>query len=353
MAARWKQVEVDVKNASPDFWARYHAYRRLRHEESRPDDPLTPDEIVEKEIKRDDPFEYHLRYEISRDGLMLSWFGAGGSKPDSPGWDTNKHILWADCWVRREHRRHGIASSWIPLVLEIMERHSQTTLSMGTEEESGHAFLKWLSAESKFTGAENRLKLADVDWKMMRRWVEEGQRRSPETRLEVYDGRVPKSMWEEYSIELSTMLNSMPWEDLDHGDIVINPDVMAHWYERNEEAGRQNHVILAREPDGVISGITDMLYATYSPTIVHQGFTGVRASARGRGLGKWLKAAMAIRIHELYPQAQWFSTDNAGSNAPMLAINRKMGFKEFRVGSEYQISRERLAARMKELAGAS
>ena len=62
---------------------------------------------------------------------------------------------------------------------------------------------------------------------------------------------------------------------------------------------------------------------------------------------------MALRIHELYPQAQWFSTDNAGSNAPMLAINTKMGFKQFRVGNEYQISRDRLAARLKELAGAS
>jgi GNAT superfamily N-acetyltransferase len=159
-------------------------------------------------------------------------------------------------------------------------------------------------------------------------------------------------MWDDYSRELSTMLNSMPWEDLEHGEIVINADVMADWYVRNEQAGRRSHAMVTREPDGVISGITDMMYATYNPTIVHQGFTGVRASARGRGLGKWLKAAMALRIHELYPQAQWFSTDNAGSNAPMLAINTKMGFKQFRVGSEYQISRDRLAARLKELAGA-
>ena len=353
MAARWEPVEVDAKNAGPDFWARYHAYRRLRHEETRPEDPVTPDEIVEKEMKRDDPFDSHFRHEISRDGVMLSWFTAGAPKAGSPGYETNKHILWADWSVHRGHRRRGIGGSWIPLVLAIMERHSQTTLSMGTEEASGHAFLKWLGAESKFTGAENRLKLADVDWKMMRRWVEEGQWRSPATSLEVYDGRVPESMWDDYSRELSTMLNSMPWEDLEHGEIVINADVMADWYARNEQAGRRSHAMVTREPDGVISGITDMMYATYNPTIVHQGFTGVRASARGRGLGKWLKAAMALRIHELYPQAQWFSTDNAGSNAPMLAINTKMGFKQFRVGSEYQISRDRLAARLKELAGAS
>ncbi len=61
---------------------------------------------------------------------------------------------------------------------------------------------------------------------------------------------------------------------------------------------------------------------------------------------------MAIHLHGLYPAAEWFVTDNAGSNAPMLGINTKMGFKTYRVGSEYQITRDRLAARLQELAGA-
>jgi hypothetical protein len=65
-----------------------------------------------------------------------------------------------------------------------------------------------------------------------------------------------------------------------------------------------------------------------------------------------LKAAMAIHLHELYPRAEYFVTENAGSNAPMLGINTKMGFKTYRVGSEYQITRDQLAARLQELAGA-
>jgi len=34
----------------------------------------------------------------------------------------------------------------------------------------------------------------------------------------------------------------------------------------------------------------------------------------------------------------------------MLAINMKMGFEQYRVGTEYQISRDALAARQKALA---
>jgi GNAT superfamily N-acetyltransferase len=233
-----------------------------------------------------------------------------------------------------------------------MNRHSYTTVGIECEEESGHAFLKWIGAEAKLTGAENRLKLGDVDWAMMRRWVEEGRMRSPETKFESYDGRLPESMLEDYAPQLSSMLNTMPFEELDHGEIVETPEIIKEWFARMDMSGEAGHWMLTREPDGVISGITDMYYAPYSPTIVHQGFTGVRPDARGRGLGKWLKAAMAIHLHELYPAAEWFVTDNARSNAPMLGINTKMGFKTYRVGSEYQITRDQLAARFQELAGA-
>jgi hypothetical protein len=66
-------------------------------------------------------------------------------------------------------------------------------------------------------------------------------------------------------------------------------------------------------------------------------------------LGKWIKAAMLLRIRELHPDVQWIATENAGSNEPMLAINHKLGFKQHRVGTAYQMTRERLETRLKEL----
>jgi len=352
MTIRWTPVEVDVARAGPDFWTRYHAYRRLRQAETRPDDPITPDHVVEAEMRRPDPFQLRFRYEISTGGKMLSWFSAGATMPGTPGYDSNKHLLWADWSVHRDHRRRGIGRTWVPILAEIMDRNGYTKVGIGTEEASGHAFLKWLGAEVKFTGAENRLRLADVDWAMMRRWVEDGRKRSPDTRFEMYDGRLPESMWDDYCPQLSSLLNTMPFEDLDHGDIVETPAMMKEWFARMDISGEVGHWMLTREPDGIISGITDMYYAPYKPTIVNQGFTGVHPDARRRGLGKWLKAAMAIHLRELYPEAEWFTTDNAGSNAPMLAINTKMGFKQYRVASEYQISRDRLAERLRQLSGA-
>ena len=345
MIGNLSPAAVDTKTASEDFWKRYHAYRRLRHAETRPEDPVQPDDLVEKDMKRDDPFEIKYRYEISRDGVLLSWFNASTSKPGSPEYETNKHILWADASVHPDHRRQGLGRTWIPLALELMDRHGCTTLSMGTEEESGHAFLKWMGAEARLSGAENRLKLADVDWEMLRTWAEDGPRLSPATKLEVYDGFLPDEMMEDYCPQLTAMLNTMPWEDLDHGDIIVTPAQLKDWYARMAMQGMTEHTMLTREPDGVISGITDLNYVPYKPNMVHQGFTGVRTDARGRGLGKWLKAAMLLHVCEVYPNLEWVVTENAGSNAPMLAINTRMGFREYRAGAEYQITRDRLTSK--------
>ena len=342
MISNLSPVAVETRTAPREFWARYHAYRRLRHAETRPEDPIKPDDLVEKDLKHEAPFDIRYRYEVVRDGLLLSWFIASTAKPGSPGYESNKHILWADASVHKDHRRLGIGRMWIPLALELMDRHGCTTLSMGTEEESGHAFLKWMGADARFSGAENRLQLAAVDWATLRRWAEDGPLRSPATKLEIYDGHLPEEMWADYCPQFTTMLNTMPWEEMDHGDIVETPAHMADWIERLDAEGTNEHTMLTREPDGVISGITDMTYAPYRAAMIHQGFTGVRADARGRGLGKWLKAAMLLHVRDLYPKVEVVVTENAGSNAPMLAINTKIGFRQYRAGAEYQITRKKL-----------
>ncbi len=340
-------MRVDFKTAGADFWRRYHAYRRLRQEESRPDDPLRPDDLEEQRLKRDSPFDIEYRYEVAEHGVLVSWFSGSTSRPGTPAYESNKHLFWADLYVHPGHRRRRIGASWVPVMLEIMDRHGCTLAGIGTEEDSGHAFLTWLGAEPRLSSAENRLKLADVDWGMARRWIDEGRRRSPRTKLEFYEGHLPERMWDDYAPQLTSMLKTIPFEDLDMGEILVTPDHMRDFYARLDLGGELQYTVLTRELDGVISAVTDTTWAPYRPTIVNQRFTGVRGDARGRGLGKWIKAAMLIRLREIYPEIEWVVTDNAGSNAPMLAINKKLGFKQYRAETEYQISRAALAANMR------
>jgi mycothiol synthase len=349
MFSELKPAPVDFMSASPDFWKRYHEYRRARQKHERPDDPVRPDDLEELRLKRDNPFEFEYRYEISSDGIMVSMLSGQTVRPENPEYATNKHLFWVDCYVRRDGRRRGIGASWLPVILDLMDRHGCTTVGMGAEDEPGYAFLKWAGAAARFSGAENRLRIADVDWAMLERWVKEGQGRSPHTTLEIHDGPLPETMWADFAPQLSTMLNTIPWEALEHGDIIVTPGHLKYYNERLKAGKETLHTVLAREPDGTMSSVTDVTWAPYRSTIVHQEFTGVLPSARGRGLGKWIKAAMLLHLRELYPDIQWVSTANAGSNAPMLAINKKIGFKQYRAGKEYQMTRDQVAARIRSL----
>jgi mycothiol synthase len=349
MVGKLAPVPVDPSTASTDFWKRYHELRRVRQIEARPDDPVRPDDIEERRMKHENPFQVEHRYEIASDGLMISSFYGQTVRPGTPEYEHNKHLFWVDFYVRPDHRRRGIGASWLPVILELMELHGCTKVAMGTEEKAGHAFMKRLGADVGLTGAENRLDLARVDWAMVERWAAEGAARSPRTTLEVYDGPIPEAMWADFAPQFSAMLNTVPFENLDIGQIVITPDHMRDFNERLELNGEQEHTVLVREPDGIISAVTDVTWAPYRATIIHQQFTGVRVDARGRGLGKWIKAAMLLHLHDLYPKARWITTDNAGSNAPMLAINKQLGFRQYRAATEYQMGRDKLAARIKEL----
>src|SRR5579864_3315612 len=349
MSSELKPEAVDFMTASPDFWKRYHEYRRARQKDERPDDPVRPDEAEERRLKRANPFEHEYRYEMSRDGLTVSMFVGKTVKPGNPEYETNKHLFWTDFFVRRDERRRGIGASWLPVILELMDRHGCTVVGMSAEDEPGYAFLKWVGAEPRFSGAENRLKIADVDWAVLERWVKEGQARSPRTKLEIHDGLLPESMLDEFAPQLSTMLNTIPWEGLDHGDIVVTPAHMRYHNERLQAGQETPHTVLTREPDGTMSAVTDVTWAPYRRTIIYQEFTGVLPGERGRGLGKWVKAAMLLHLRELYPDMEWVATGNASSNAPMLAINKKMGFKQYRAGKEYQMTRDEVAARIRTL----
>ena len=347
MTGELKSARFDPMTADAAAWGRFHELRRRHEKERRPDDPIQPDEEVEVRMKKENPFDKQHFYEMTRDGEIVSSFSGETVTPRNPEYETNKHLFWADVYVRPEDRRQGIASRWLPVIVDVMDTHGCTVLGFFAENDAAHGFLRSIGAEPKLNSIESRLKLSEVDWAMVERWTEEGAERSPQTKLEIYDGPLPDVVRDDFATQITTMLNTMPMEGLDIGQIIITPERIKDWNERQSLVGEVPHTVLTREPDGVISGITDVTWAPFRRTLVHQQFTGVLPGARGRGLGKWIKAAMLLHLREIYPDAQWVVTDNAHSNDPMLKINRTLGFKAYRSGVEYQIGRDALEPRLR------
>ena len=347
MSDELKPMRFDPKTADAAAWRRFHELRRMAEHERRPHDPVQPDDEVEVRMKNTNPFDEQIHYEISRGGVMLSALHGETVTPQNPEYETNRHLFWADVYVRPDSRRQGIASRWLPVIVDIMDSRGCTVVGFFAENDAAHGFLEWLGASRKLEDIESRLKLSELDWSMAERWTKEGAERSPQTKLEIYDGALPDSVRDDFATQITTMLNTMPMEDLDIGKIIITPERIKDWSDRQALVGEVPHTVLTREPDGVISGITDVTWAPFRRTLIHQNFTGVLPDARGRGLGKWIKAAMLLHLREIYPDAEWVVTDNAHSNDPMLKINRTLGFKPYRTGVEYQITREGVETRLR------
>ncbi len=334
--------------ATLEDWERYHGYRGVRHAEVRPDDPLIPDDIAEAHMKRDeeDPFWHACFYAALSDEKIIGFFRAFARKPDDPAYATNKHLMNANGAVLKRYRRRGIGTMWLRKMLELMKEWDRTVLTTWTEEDDGRAFLNWAGAKVKSNGAENRLDFRQIDWGMIERWIVEGHEKSSDTKLELYENRLPEKFLDELCPILTAILNTMPWDDLDHGEIVLTPELIREEYKRLDDMKGQHHTHITREPNGEISGITDVLWIPSQPTYILQRFTGVSPQHRGRGLGKLLKASMLKFLRSKYRSVEWVVTGNANSNDPMLHINRALGFKTYRESSAYQISREELAKRL-------
>src|SRR5260370_13816937 len=82
--------EVDLDPADAEFWRRYHAFRRARHDEVRPDDPLIPDDTERMHMLHDRKFDTVHGFEVVDGGKMVSWLTASTTKPGAPGYEKNR-----------------------------------------------------------------------------------------------------------------------------------------------------------------------------------------------------------------------------------------------------------------------
>src|SRR5260370_30686009 len=151
MAEELVPAPVDTKAAGRDFWKRYHEFRRIRHSELRPDDPLEPDEVVEAQMKKPNPFDFNFYFEISESGVMLSFFDGETVTPANPEYTTNKHLFWANAYVRPARRRPAIGATWLPVMAKLMAAHGCTVAVLHADQDAGHGVLQARGAQSTLT----------------------------------------------------------------------------------------------------------------------------------------------------------------------------------------------------------
>ena len=179
------------------------------------------------------------------------------------------------------------------------------------------------------------LVLADVDWTMTESWTRPERARDLGYRLEMVDGVFPQHLRAD-AATFHHIMQTAPREDLEVGDLIVDADFVAELDRALVEAGRTRWTVLVRDPGGACIGGTEVTLEPWDPGTVFQENTGVDRAHRGLGLAKWAKAAMLEWVGHERPDVERVRTDNAFSNAPMLAINEALGFKVIRTRTEWQ-----------------
>ncbi|MFQ5986247.1 MAG: GNAT family N-acetyltransferase [Thermoplasmata archaeon] len=331
----------EPQTTSADRWAMYHVFRRKRHEETYPEDPLRDDRTVEKLMKRVDPEWESLYFGASErvePDELVGWLELGLTREDALTHKTNSHMAWVDPQVVTPHRRKGVGRALLAKATEVARGRDRSLLMGGTDEEDGRRFIETIGAQVALTWRENRLVLDQVDWDMVHQWAAEGPTRSPKTTLRFFGNYLDDDLVEEFCEMANEVSNQEPRGDLDLGDEFLTPEILKERIDSFVDAGGALRRAITVEGDGRISGYTVMGQFPSEASLIHQYGTGVREVYRGRGLGKWVKAAMLLRVREEFPEVEVVITGNATVNAPMLSINDRLGFRPYKDGVEAQIS---------------
>jgi mycothiol synthase len=246
-------------------------------------------------------------------------------------------VMECDLLVRRDRRRHGIGSRLLAAICDETVNDGRSLLTWSTFDAvpAGGAFSRRVGARVARVNRTSELVLADVDWTMVENWKRADRARDLGYRLEMVEGVFPDHLRAD-AATFHHIMQTAPREDLDVGDVIVDADFVAELDRALIESGRERWTVLVHDPAGACVGGTELTFEPGDPDVVLQQNTGIDTAHRGLGLAKWAKAAMLERIRHERPEVARVRTDNAFSNAPMLEINKALGFKAISTRTEWQ-----------------
>ncbi len=260
---------------------------------------------------------------VSRDGGHI----VGASSLCVDDVVDNRDLALVDAAVLPEARGRGVGR-------RLLEAPARKALGVGrpkllvdaVQDGAGDRFLAGLGGRAVYLERESRLHLAEVDRQLMEGWLNKSKERAGAYSLVAWEGATPEEYLDGFVAVLHVM-NSAPMEALDIEDEVFTPDRVRESERAGLDQGYEQWTMVVADEVGRFAGLTQVLIDPLRPWRVEQANTGVDPAHRGRGLGRWLKAAMALKLLDERPSAPVVDTWNQDANRAMLSINQAMGFR--------------------------
>ncbi|WP_103130482.1 GNAT family N-acetyltransferase [Deinococcus aerius] len=248
----------------------------------------------------------------------------------------NLHAAHARVVVHPDHRRRGLGRELARAVEGVAREEGRSVVTFGTSSRApaGEAFARTLNAQPALPMRQSQLDLTEVQDSLLDAWTARPQ--GEPYRLHLWE-RVPDEFLAR-TADMMMVMNTAPRGDLDVEDWTVTPEMIRAWEGMIADSGEVRYLMAAEDTrTGDLAGYTEVFWSPERAALVFQGATAVRPSARGQGLGKWLKAAMLRHVRAHCPGARWVRTNNAEENAAMLGINVALGFQPWASFTEWQV----------------
>ena len=319
-------VRIDQQHAPDEVLEGLARHILLLRKERNPEYPLLPLDEVVKELR-------HPPEETMEIGNWAIYDGEWVAARAMGMVNLTEHLVptvMSAITVLPEYRRKGLATRLLEPLKELARQHGKSALSLDSTDRlpSGQEFLTHIGAEQGLVGHVNRLDLHDLNRNLMQKWVQQADERVQGFHLLFFEG-VPPDLWMDSYCQMFThIMETQPHGSIEFPFKVATPELVRELFKLDEEAGRRFWTLVAIE-DATrrIVGYTELSFHPRLPQLITQGATCVFTEFRNRGIGRWLKASLVLKLMAELAEAHWVVTGNADVNAPMLKINYEMGYK--------------------------
>jgi mycothiol synthase len=333
----------DLAHADDSEYAALHRFTSRLRSELLPDDPLTPLADAIRAWRATPSFVVTSAWVAWQDDARAIVARGQASYATT---DDNRHVAEFAIQVLPECRRQGLARRLLAHVAGVARGAGRRLLVTETSGRvpAGESFMERLGATRGLEAHTYQLAIGRLDRGRVREWMARSAESAPEFELEFWDGPYPEPDLEA-AAALVQVMNTQPRGNLDVEDARLTPQRLRQIEDAMWARGVRRWTQIVRErATGALTAFTDVVWTPSAPHVLQQLNTGVRPEYRGRGLARWLKAAMLDRVARERPDVRFVRTSNADANEAMLRINVELGFEPYTSRIVWQADLERVDA---------
>lgn len=342
-AAQVEIAALEPGTAGPEDLAAWCRVASAATAEDLPEDPQLPASVVLARLRNPPPGERQQSWLARQDAAAVGICTL--SLPDPP----NEALGYVEIQVAPALRRRGVGTALLSMGVGEATAQGRTTIGMEVlAGRAGAAFAEALGFSCGLREHRRLLPVGEVDTTALGQIVAG----TPSGYLLArWSHRVPEEFIDAYAAAKAAMA------DAPTGDLQWRPETYdaTRWREMEAAMARRNNelriVAALTQPGGKVAAFTELTVARDHPRRATQEDTAVVPAHRGRGLGLIVKAELLRWLLSERDDVIDIETWNADSNAHMIAVNDRLGFRLDVAWLEYEAPAGALAERLGLAAG--